>query len=309
MERPMQSLTERIHEAAAALPDELQPWAAAVCLQPDFTGQLTAEQAAEACRLLGGSAEPVSLDQLMLTILPLARAYATMPVSDFPVGAWIEGGSGTLYAGANQEFRGVSLNHSIHAEQAAITHAWQGGETIVRRLAVTASPCGHCRQFLNELDSRQQVSVLLPDSAPLTITQLLPDAFGPENLGISSGLLAALPATDLWIASDDPVLQLAAREAARSYAPYSNAQSAVVLVLDDGRQLAGRYAENAAFNPSLPPMQAALLARRWLTSAGNIERAVLVERADCMVSQLNESREVLHSECAVKLEHWLAEPR
>ena len=59
--------------------------------------------------------------------------------------------SGNLYFGANYEFPGQALSFTVHAEQAATMHAISFGETGIDLLAVSAAPCGYCRQFLNEL--------------------------------------------------------------------------------------------------------------------------------------------------------------
>src|SRR6202035_5613578 len=78
----------------------------------------------------------------------------------------------------------------------------------------------------------------------------------------------------------DPVIAAALAAASGSYAPYSQAYSGAALELADGSVHTGRYAENAAFNPSLPPLQGAL-ARLALQSIpwDAIRRAVLVEVA------------------------------
>lgn len=87
--------------------------------------------------------------------------------------------------------------------------------------------------------------------------------------------------------ADNDALTLAALDAANhSYAPYSQAVSGVALQTAGGDIYTGRYAENAAFNPSLPPLQAAL---NLLNLAGEkpaqIVRAVIVERRNAAVRQ------------------------
>ncbi len=61
------------------------------------------------------------------------------------------GESGHLYIGVNLEFPGLPLQHSVHAEQFLIANAAWHGERGLRRIAVNAAPCGHCRQFIAEL--------------------------------------------------------------------------------------------------------------------------------------------------------------
>ena len=46
----------------------------------------------------------------------------------------------------------------------------------------------------------------------------------------------------------------------QSYSPYNRCPSGVALLLEDGRVLGGGYIENAAHNPGLPPLQAAIVA-------------------------------------------------
>ena len=53
--------------------------------------------------------------------------------------------------------------------------------------------------------------------------------------------------------------QAAIAAANRSHMPYSKSPSGVALECKDGRIFSGSYAENAAFNPTLPPLQGALI--------------------------------------------------
>ncbi|XNM78622.1 hypothetical protein ACLK19_14305 [Escherichia coli] len=54
-------------------------------------------------------------------------------------------------------------------------------------------------------------------------------------------------------------LRPAIAAADRSHMPYSKSPSGVALECKDGRIFSGSYAENAAFNPTLPPLQGALI--------------------------------------------------
>ncbi|GAA3529093.1 cytidine deaminase [Zobellella aerophila] len=224
-----------------------------------------------------GQATARDIDALALALLPLARQKASAPVSHFQVGAIAVGGSGHWYLGANLEVPGLPLNHSLHAEQAAIGHAALWGEQSIAKIVVSASPCGHCRQFMNELNQPDSLTVLLPDGGH-DLGDLLPHAFGPADLGIREGMLSA-GAGQFTLNDEDPLLLAALTEANASYAPYSGNRAGVALALDDGRVCRGRYLENAAFNPSLSPMQLAL-SQLMLGGGhgGQITRAVLVER-------------------------------
>ena len=57
------------------------------------------------------------------------------------------GASGALYVGVNLEFARLPLYNSVHAEQFLLVNALHHGERAIQRLAVSAAPCGHCRQF------------------------------------------------------------------------------------------------------------------------------------------------------------------
>ncbi|MCV5533519.1 cytidine deaminase, partial [Escherichia coli] len=82
----------------------------------------------------------------------------------------------------------------------------------------------------------------------------------------------------LELQSEDPLWQAALAAARQSYAPYSQGYAAVALQFADGRIFSGRYAESAAFNPGLPPMQMAC-AHAVLNGEdlATVRRAVLLE--------------------------------
>lgn len=214
----------------------------------------------------------------MRTLLPEAAKFAKPPVSNFFVGAVVRGTtSGKLYMGANLEFAGEALSFTVHAEQSAVTNAWIHGERGIDLLAVTAPPCGYCRQFLNELSTAGLLQISINDEELHPLEHFLPRAFGPRDLQISSALME-LAEHPLTIDESDELAQAAFRAARMSYAPYSRSYAGVALRTKDGQVFIGPYAENAAFNPSMSPLQVALSA---LNMAGgdfaSIDEAVLVE--------------------------------
>jgi cytidine deaminase len=190
------------------------------------------------------------------TLLAQAAAFAKSPVSQFKVGAVARGTSGKTYLGANLEFAGEALSYTVHAEQAAVVNAWMGGERGIDAVATSAAPCGYCRQFLNELVTAGEL-VIVMGGEERKLSDLLPHSFGPRDLGITSGLLAPA-ANDLVIDEDDELARAALAAANLSYAPYSRSFAGVALRTHGGRVVSGPYAENAAFNPSLSPLEAAL---------------------------------------------------
>ena len=212
-------------------------------------------------------------------MLAEAARSARAPISAFRVGCVSRGLSGKFYPGTNVEFASEALSFTVHAEQSAVTNAWMSGEEGIDLIAVTAAPCGYCRQFLNELVTAQRLTIMMGDvTQPLTA--LLPHAFGPRDLGIEGGLMQR-ENQGLAIEADDELSLAALAAANMSYAPYSKSYAGVALRTKDGNVTAGAYAENAAFNPSMSPLQVAL---SRLNLAGgrfeDVEDAVLVSVDD-----------------------------
>ncbi|HTD37493.1 MAG TPA: cytidine deaminase [Candidatus Limnocylindrales bacterium] len=225
------------------------------------------------------AARGIAADELMDELLEAARSKAIVPVSGFAVGAVARGVSGALYLGANLEFSGHPLNASVHAEQAAVANAMANGERGIDALATTATPCGHCRQFLNELANAHALRILARGAPPATLGELLPASFGPAQLGVSDRLMDGRKhGLRLAGPSSDPLVAAALEAADASHAPYGKTPVGIALQLDDGTLVLGRYAESAAFNPSLSPLQAALSALALAgTAFDRIRAAALVE--------------------------------
>ena len=129
-----------------------------------------------------------------------ARAYA--PYSRFHVGAALLFEDGAIVAGANAE--NASYGLSLCAETAAVASAMNagrrgglvavaviggapgtGGEAAPGEAAAT--PCGRCRQVLNELaqlgaTDPEVLCVGAREVTALKLSELLPRAFGPASL-------------------------------------------------------------------------------------------------------------------------------
>lgn len=245
------------------------------------------------------------IEQLMLDLIPTAQTYAVPTISKFFVGVVALGESGALYFGANYEFPGQALSFTIHGEQAATTEALSFGETGITMLAVSAPPCGYCRQFLYELTTAANLQILLPDRPVFPLTTLLPQAFGPADLGVAAGLMSP---QDHQLALREPangdeLIDAALRAANRSYAPYSGSYSGVALQTSSGAIFTGSIAENAAFNPSMSPLECALvtLVINGGFTYADITDAVLVEVPNAVASQRNATQDVLSAISSVPL--------
>ncbi|WP_241386011.1 cytidine deaminase [Rhodococcus sp. CH91] len=112
----------------------------------------------------------------------MERAYA--PYSGFPVGAAAVTLDGRVVLGCNVE--NVSHGLGLCAECVLVGNLVAGGGGRLRAVAVCDSrghvltPCGRCRQVLLEHGGpRLEVDTR---SGPRPLSDLLPDAFGPDDL-------------------------------------------------------------------------------------------------------------------------------
>ena len=121
----------------------------------------------------------------------MAGAYA--PYSRFQVGAALRFADGTVLTGCNVE--NASYGLSLCAETVAVAKALGAGiRGGLVEVAVVASgpdivtPCGRCRQVLHELADLGGTDPLIWCCGPVDVrgvrlSELLPHAFGPGNLG------------------------------------------------------------------------------------------------------------------------------
>jgi cytidine deaminase len=104
------------------------------------------------------------------------RAYS--PYSKFQVGAAVRARDGRVFEGVNVENAAYPLG--ICAEKSAIAQAVAAGygPGDLEEIAVTASPCGGCRQWLYEF-RLDRVTFRNADGEIVTRTpaELLPDSF------------------------------------------------------------------------------------------------------------------------------------
>ncbi|WP_445193321.1 cytidine deaminase [Sphingomonas sp. Tas61C01] len=134
-----------------------------------------------------------------------AARHAHAPYSRFAVGAALLLDDGAIVTGANVE--NASYGLSLCAETVAIASASAqgriadivaigviGGAMDAAGLAsgtTPVSPCGRCRQVINEAAQMGHRDILVHCGAATgdavttyRLSQLLPDAFGPADLGI-----------------------------------------------------------------------------------------------------------------------------
>jgi cytidine deaminase len=290
-------MLERVASARSLLNEWLPGWRESShaivlerLLRAGASGTMAAEDAQSLARI-----QARTVEQLMIDLLPVARHFSRPPLSQFQVGAVALGASGALYLGANLEIPKNGLNQAVHAEQSALANAFTRRERGIVAIAVTAAPCGHCRQFLNEITGGSQIRVIVKGQPPQTLGELLPASFGPRDLGIAAGLFSGSAAALSLVSRSRDGLAVAALDAAsRSYAPHTKALAGCAVRMRSGRTYAGSYLENAAFNPSLSPLQAALVN---VVFAGEdlaaVTRVALVEMRRAAISQRPAARAAL----------------
>ncbi|KAL3532603.1 hypothetical protein ACH5RR_006124 [Cinchona calisaya] len=152
--------------------------------QPKFV--LSASEAESMAQSLGLP----SVLHLLPTLVQPAQSLARPPISNYHVGAVGLGSDGRVFIGVNLEFPGLPLNQSVHAEQFLLTNLAVHGCPQLLSLAVSAAPCGHCRQFLQELRESSSLQILITSSEPLPektlpfkpLSEFLTNPFGPSDL-------------------------------------------------------------------------------------------------------------------------------
>jgi len=272
---------------------------------PNFPGYLIAEEV----KALVGTLR-ITVEELVAKLLPIAATRATVPVSGYKVGCVCRGDSGNLYFGSNIEFPGEDLSATIHAEQAAIANAIAFGETGIKAITVSAPPCGGCRQFMKELNDAETLKIYLPNQDPLLLDDLLPSGFGPGDLNTDRRLMGSQhQALKLVDETEDKLVLQALEAASKSYAPYSGCYSAVALETNRGFTFIGSYAENAAYNNSLLPMQAAIAVLIMRADRfADIGRAVLVQTRNAKIDLAVATRQTFTAISKQSLEVFYAEP-
>lgn len=133
-----------------------------------------------------------TVDDDLIAAARAAADHSYSPYSRFPVGAALRFADGSVVTGTNIE--NASYGLALCAETVAVAKAMAGGLRGGLEAVVvtgpgehTLTPCGRCRQVLNELASLggtdPEVLCVGPNEVRRTkLSALLPDAFGPASL-------------------------------------------------------------------------------------------------------------------------------
>ena len=114
-----------------------------------------------------------------------AMAHAYAPYSSFPVGAAAVVDDGRVVVGCNVENAAYGVALCAECGLVSQLHITGGGRlthfVCVNTVGEVIMPCGRCRQLLWE-NGGPDMQLMTP-SGVRTMTEVLPDAFGADDLG------------------------------------------------------------------------------------------------------------------------------
>jgi len=124
----------------------------------------------------------------------MTRAYA--PYSRFPVGAAALVDDGRVVVGCNVENASYGVVLCAECGVVSSLHATGGGRLLalscVDATGQPIMPCGRCRQLLWENGGPD--CLIEAEPRPLSMAELLPHAFGPDDLALVTGPAAKMSA-------------------------------------------------------------------------------------------------------------------
>lgn len=132
------------------------------------------------------------LTDSLISLAIIAQDLAYAPYSKYPVGAALfaynDKGKAQVFTGTNIE--NASYGLTICAERVAIFTSVAAGYIIPQELVIVTNDgegqsCGACRQVLYEFNPHMRVTfcnALGEIISQTTVKDMLPGAFGPENL-------------------------------------------------------------------------------------------------------------------------------
>ena len=136
------------------------------------------------------STDPITIDSTTIdwdalrAVANEAATHAYVPYSHFPVGVAAIVDDGRVISGANVENASYGLTLCAECALVSSLHMTGGGKliafTCVDGHGGALMPCGRCRQLLFECGGPELL--LMTVSGIRRMDEVLPDAFGPDNL-------------------------------------------------------------------------------------------------------------------------------
>jgi len=134
----------------------------------------------------------VDWDALRADAVAVAR-HAYAPYSDFPVGAAAVADDGRVLVGCNVENAAYGVTLCAECGVVSQLHATGGGRlthfVCVNGAGDVIMPCGRCRQLLFEHGGNDLLVWTVSGVKPMS--EVLPDAFGPDDLAVVTTTPAA----------------------------------------------------------------------------------------------------------------------
>eukprot|EP00053_Salpingoeca_punica_P008890 m.79465 g.79465 ORF g.79465 m.79465 type:complete len:397 (-) comp14794_c1_seq3:56-1246(-) len=175
--------------------------------------------------------------------------------------------------------------------------------------AFTPGDLGCTHPLFDRSDKRKvRHNALIPSDIVLASVELGDTRTAELSALASSSLASATALATATAASPSPhalppdVAALLLTEFSRSYSPHTHSDAAVVVAMKTGELFGGAYLENAAYNPSLGPLQMAIC--RLLcdhpgdlldTFCKDVAAVYLLQRAQAPLSLVDATRSVLNS--------------
>ena len=202
-------------------------------------------------------------DELVLVALKQAETFARPPISNFFVGCiGREAETGNLVFGGNLEFPGAHIGNTVHGEGFVFSRAFSRGTSIATIAVFEAHPCAHCRQFLSEFAATANLALIDPMGHRLRMADLYPWPFDPDYLGEKGIVAGEIRHPDLTLGANEfaaPVAAKLTELGQQSYTPYGKSPAAIVLTLNNGAIVGGAAIESVSFNPTVSPLQVAMI--------------------------------------------------
>ena len=207
---------------------------------------------------------PTENESIIYALTPLmymASLYAKCKCSKFPVGGCCYSkASGKAYIGFNMEADKQWIQYTVHGEQCTINNAFIHGETQIDILVISFTPCGFCRQFLNQLKNREELLIhIITINKTVTLPEILPFDFRPSDLPEIE-----FPNTNEFSVNitgdeiDKKYIDSVVESAKKSRLDNLLCYLGVGLLTKENELFVGNYIENCAHNPSFHPMNGAI---------------------------------------------------
>jgi cytidine deaminase len=239
----------------------------------------------------------LTAEELMLLARATAVSFAQPPISNFLVGVvGLERETGNLIFGGNLEFVGAHIGNTVHGEGFVFSRAFSRGTSVETICLGEAHPCAHCRQYMSEFAATADLTLIDTLGHRLRMAELYPWPFDPGYLGERGIVAGEVRQPGLSLAGNNLPARIATRLidlGRHAYVPYSKTPAAIVLQLVDGTLIGGAAIESVSFNPTMSPLQAAMIdlfAHGYVAS--DITGAVMATRAG-QVDYFQHARDLL----------------